>query len=681
VTERGGTVLVVDDVDDARDLVVTILKMRGYDVLEAATGHEALRRVEEGPDLVVLDVQLPDLDGFEVCRRIKSDPRSATTPVVQISAVFSRTEHRVRGLTGGADAYLTKPFEPELLVATVDALMRLRTTERELSRTNRALRVQQELTQTLLDGAAADIPPRLLATIAGALGAEVGELWRADAVDGGLVRDGVWYAPDLGDPAAFDRATDGVRIPAGAGLAGRAGKHPAAEWVDKLDEKLLPPRALAARALGLRSATVAPVVTREGVAGAVVLLHRAATPVPRDLLDLATEAGRRVALFIERRRNAELLRRAEEQLLQSQKMDAVGRLAGGIAHDFNNLLTVIGGHAQLLLDDLPADSPGRREADAIAAATERAVSLTAGLLAFSRKQVVHPRVLALDDVLRGMSGMLRRLVGEHVGVSLQTASDVGRVRADPGQMEQVIMNLAVNARDAMPGGGYLTLSLASVDVPASPAETLPPGSYVTLAVSDTGVGMDALTRARAFEPFYTTKAAGKGTGLGLSTVYGIVKQGGGDVRLESEPGDGTTVTIFLPRVSQAADAVAPAPGPVPRAVGSETLLVVEDEDAVRALAVASLRKLGYRVLEASEATHALEILESESVAVDLLITDVVMPGISGPTLAEYLKSKRPALRVLYVSGYAEERPDPKAFLAKPYTGASLAAKVREVLET
>jgi signal transduction histidine kinase len=685
VSQANGTVLVVDDVADARELVATILSMGGYDVVEAATGLEALRRVEDSPDLVVLDVHLPDIDGFEVCRRIKSDPRTATTPVVQMSAIFSRTEHRVQGLTGGADAYLTKPFEPDLLVATVNALMRLRATERELSRSNRALRLQSELTHVLVDAAStAEVTPRLLQTIAEALGALAGELWRLEGDV--LVRDGAWYDAAVGDPSALDRVTEGLRLPRTAGIAGRAWATATVEWTSTLSERLVPARAEAVRALGLRSATVIPIVAVDAVAGAVVLFHRGAGRLREDLITLATEVGGRVGLFIERTRNAEALRRAEEQLRQSQKMEAVGRLAGGIAHDFNNLLTVIGGHAQMLVDDLPADSPARREAEVIAAAADRAATLTAGLLAFSRKQVAHPRVLDLAHVMRAMTGLLRRMVGENVLVTVDVAAGIGRVRADASHIEQVIMNLAVNARDAMPDGGRLTFALANVDVEATPAETLAPGPYVELTVRDDGVGMDPETAARVFEPFFTTKAPGKGTGLGLSTVYGIVKQSGGDIRLESERGRGTTFRIFLPRIDgpgESEDEVASAP--LPR--GVETLLLVEDEDAVRSLAATVLAKLGYTVLEAPDAHTAISVFDRAGGRVDLLVTDVIMPGLNGPRLAERLRVTRPSLRVLYLSGYADEeldralaRGNDMTFLAKPYTGSTLARKVREVLD-
>ena len=313
----------------------------------------------------------------------------------------------MRGLVGGADAYLTKPFEPDLLVATVNALMRLRLTERQLSRSNRALRLQYELTRVLVEGTMPDVTPRLLEMIGDALGADVAELWRLDAVHDEIVRDGAWYGTDVADATTLEQATARPRLPRTAGLAGRAWTVGKVEWLDTLPEGMPVARVEAARALGLRSATVVPVAVQDTVAGAVVLLHRSAVRPPEDILHLATEVGGRVGLFIERTRNAEALHRAEEQLRQAQKMEAVGRLAGGIAHDFNNLLTVISGHAQLLMDELPSDSSARPEACAIANATDRAANLTAGLLAFSRKQVANPRVLDLVDVIRATISVLK----------------------------------------------------------------------------------------------------------------------------------------------------------------------------------------------------------------------------------------------------------------------------------
>jgi signal transduction histidine kinase len=444
-----------------------------------------------------------------------------------------------------------------------------------------------------------------------------------------------------------------------------------------------PARAAALHGLGLRSATVVPIVMRDTLAGAIVLFHEAAVRPAEDTLRLAGEVSPRLGLYLEQTQAAQALLRAEEQLRQAQKMEAVGRLAGGIAHDFNNLLTVIGGHAQVMVSELPAGHRLRAEADAVLSATDRAAALTAGLLAFGRKQVVHARVLDLAEVIRTMSGLLQRMLGENITVMVEAAPGVGRVRLDASQVEQILMNLAVNARDAMPEGGRLIFALSNMEVTAEAPGTLRPGSYVVLSVTDTGVGMDAETRARIFEPFFTTKPAGHGTGLGLATVYGILKQSGGDVSVESEPGKGATFRLYVPRVDAPAEPrPRPAGGPSPR--GTETVLLVEDADPVRELAAAILRPLGYTVLEAPNATAAMGVVQAHEGALNLLITDVVMPGMNGPRLAERLTAVRPDMRVLYVSGYAEDALDLRgrgAFLAKPYTSTGLARKVREVLDS
>jgi PAS domain S-box-containing protein len=379
-----------------------------------------------------------------------------------------------------------------------------------------------------------------------------------------------------------------------------------------------------------------------------------------------------------------------DQLRQSQKMQAVGELAGGVAHDFNNLLMVVKGHAELLLDRLPKTSPLRPSIDQMQKAADRAASLTRQLLAYSRKQVLQPRVLDLNEVVAGMIKMVSRVIGEHIDLSFLPCLELGSVMADPSQMEQVLLNLVVNARDAMPAGGKLTIETSNIELDPSLAAHHPgmePGSYVMLTVSDTGCGMDARTQSRIFEPFFTTKGQGKGTGLGLATVYGVVKQTGGFIWVYSEVDQGTTFKIYLPLVAAEAEKAAvekAASGPPP---GNETILFVEDEESVRELVRDYLRANGYRVLEAVDGMQALEIAAAHKGAIHLLVTDVVMPRLSGRELATRLSSERPGLRILYISGYTDDSifrhgvlEGGVAFLQKPFNLKSIAEKIREVLD-
>jgi two-component system cell cycle sensor histidine kinase/response regulator CckA len=383
-------------------------------------------------------------------------------------------------------------------------------------------------------------------------------------------------------------------------------------------------------------------------------------------------------------------RRLEEQLRQSQKMEAVGRLAGGVAHDFNNLLTVILGYCDVLLQGLEP-GPLHEATQEVRQAGERAAALTRQLLAFSRKQTLVPEVLDLGDVVSGLSTMVVRLIGEDVKVSVVVSPGLGRVKADRGQLEQVVMNLAVNARDAMPKGGNLIFELQNVELDDAYAAThaeVKPGPYVLLAISDTGTGMDAETQKRVFEPFFTTKETGKGTGLGLSTVHGIVHQSGGAIDVYSEPGQGTTFKVYLPRFAGDAAVRRPVSGDHPALrAGSETVLVVEDEAAIRQLTKLILQKAGYTVLLAESPVAAERIAASHPGPIHLMLTDVVMPGMRGPELAERLIRLRPDLRVLYMSGYTDDAiahhgflDAGTEFLQKPFTPLRLTQKIREVLD-
>jgi len=462
------------------------------------------------------------------------------------------------------------------------------------------------------------------------------------------------------------------------------------------DARLLPAHREANRRLGYRGMLVIPVKVGERVVGVLSIRTRREEGFSAEDLTIATAFASQAAVALENSRLYQETQRAydelsetQDQLTQARKMEAVGRLAGGIAHDFNNLLTVMTGRSQLLLRRLTTEDPVRAEIELIEKTANRAADLTRQLLAFSRKQILQPTVMNLNAAVATMSEMLRRMIGEDVLLVTALDPSLGWVQADPSQIEQIVINLAVNARDAMPKGGRLTLGTANVELEGAYARAhvgAHPGPHVMLAVSDTGVGMDADTRTRIFEPFFTTKGPGKGTGLGLATVYGIVKQSGGHICVYSELGQGTAFKIYLPRVDPAADPVEPGGLLAHVAQGRETILLVEDEGAVRELARDILEANGYAVLEARHGDEALAICERHSEAIHLMLTDVVMPGMNGRELAERLARLRPETKVLYMSGYTDNAivlhgvlNGRAVFLQKPFTPDALARKVREVL--
>jgi signal transduction histidine kinase/ActR/RegA family two-component response regulator len=387
----------------------------------------------------------------------------------------------------------------------------------------------------------------------------------------------------------------------------------------------------------------------------------------------------------------EELSRTKDQLVQAQKMEAIGQLAGGVAHDFNNLLTVITGRSRLFLGRTPVGSPGRRDVELIDQAADRAAALTRQLLAFSRKQVLQPKALDPNALIGGLAPMLTRLIGEHIELMIVPGRDIGQVMADPGQIEQVVMNLVVNARDAMPEGGMVKIDTERRDLVTPAAHSkgqVVPGRYVLLRVQDSGSGMDDTTLGKIFEPFFTTKEPGKGTGLGLATVYGIVHQSGGAIGVDSAPGRGTTFTIYLPRIDAPVAAREAVAGQARLERGDETILLVEDDREVRELAAEVLKAAGYTVLESGDPLEALVIGERHRDDIRLLISDMVMPAMRGPALAAQILLIQPEARILYMSGYTTEAiasqgaiDPPGPLLQKPFTPDGLARMVRQVLDS
>jgi signal transduction histidine kinase/CheY-like chemotaxis protein len=448
-------------------------------------------------------------------------------------------------------------------------------------------------------------------------------------------------------------------------------------------------------ALGSRSAVFVPMVARGQVLGAISLLAATAGHFALYELELAQDLAARAAVAIDNARlyqaSQEAVRQrqqVEAQLVQAQKMESIGRLAGGVAHDFNNLLTVISGSVELGLADLPLDHRARARLADVATAAASAASLTRQLLAFSRKQVIAPTVVDLNEVIRRVEKMVPRLLGEDVKLEIICAPDLTPIRFDAGQAEQIVVNLAVNARDAMENGGRLTIRTLNASLDEEYARShvdVKPGAYALLEVSDTGAGITEEVRAHLFEPFFTTKEAGKGTGLGLAMVYGAVRQNGGHIDVHSKLGEGSTFKIYLPAATGAVSATPPAPGSVKTPARRGTILLVEDDDAVRGFAAGALARFGHKVHAFANGEEALAALSSLSPTPELLITDVIMPGMNGRILAERVSARLPHIPVLFVSGYPQDvmadggSQAAIEFLPKPYSVDQLARRARDLL--
>jgi len=711
----GLRLLVADDNPVQRRLLKLQLERVGFSVTTAEDGHEALELARATPpDLIVSDVLMPGLDGFRLCHAVRTDPALRDVPVVLVSIAYTEPDDQALARSVGASALVVRGPQHASLIEAVNGCLHREVpplpattapveTEDYTYRVVRQLERQVERRETIanrlaLHEAAMSVITQISRTAASS--SPVAELipeLLSYALDAAGISSGCVFLLEEGEPLL--QAHQGFSPAATEHLGSffgqlellhtviRAGRS---RSVPEQDERLAWEQELLTSA-GMGSLLLIPIGVGHTRVG-VLVLAAAARRMLSECVPLAEAVSAQIGQSVALARSEEALRKTGEQLRHSQKLEAVGRLAGGIAHDFNNLLTVITGYAELATSKLEPGSTVHAQLEQIVRAGRRAASLTRQLLAFSRKQALQPVTLDPNAVVSDMRELLQRLIGEDVELTTSLDTPLGFVRADPSQLEQVIMNLAINARDAMPSGGRLEIKTRSEDLDAATSTNLDlmPGAHVVLEVSDTGCGMDAHTQERVFEPFFTTKEQGKGTGLGLATVFGIVKQSGGHVALSSSPGKGTTFEIYLPRVSKSPSSrEARVDGQPTIEKGCETILVVEDTDLVRHLVDSVLTGGGYEVLGFSAPDDALTFLEdAPAQKVDLLLTDIVLPGLGGKQLYERLLVNHPELKVLYMSGYSDPAivgeqgvlaPD-TPFLQKPFSPKDLVAKVRDILD-
>jgi PAS domain S-box-containing protein len=643
------TILIVSEVSKQFEGMIAALNNCGHRTLTAANWQTVTEIGErQRPDLIISDLSNPRTDSSKMCRLIRSNSSLGRTPILLVGTLAKDSQRAVEAREAGADDYLEAPCDPLRLVTKVARLIERRQTEDRLREND------QRMAETAL--------------------------WKAEEKYRSIFENAL--------EGIFQSTPDGRFSAANPALVRLLGYDSAEELIS---DQLKPEWQLFVDSS--RRAELEQMLAKNGSAVdfecEVYRKDLSRIWTVQNVRALRDEQG---ALLSYEGSIEDLTERKklEKQLTQSQKMEAIGQLAGGIAHDFNNLLTVIDGYSELALQKLREDDPLLADLIEIRDAGKRAAALTRQLLAFSRRQVLQPRVFNLNSVVVEMGKMLRRLIGEDIQLRTVLRPVHGNIKADPGQIEQVIMNLAVNARDAMPNGGTLTLETQGVDIDeeySSQHLAVKPGRYMMLAISDTGCGMDEETQKRIFEPFFTTKGTGKGTGLGLSTVYGIVKQSGGNIWVYSEPGRGSTFKIYLPLVEESDRAYQRHLETGADLRGAETILLVEDEEILRRLVREVLEKHGYQVLEASDGSSALQTCERFPSLIHLLITDIVMPDMGGGELANRLAQLRPEMKVLYMSGYSDDATAQHgildsgiSFLQKPFTPRELASKVREILD-
>ncbi len=683
------TILIVDDVAENRYLLVAVFEGNGYDVVSAQNGAEALElALESPPDLIVTDILMPVMDGFELCRRWKTDERLHSIPFVFYTATYTDPSDEQFALSLGAERFVVKPQKSEVLAKLVREVLD-EAKRRQVPILDLPLGEEMEVLRHHNEALFRKLEKKVLQ-----LQAEIEERKRIQAAfEESQAR--LFEAHRLAHIGVWDWDADADTVTWSEELYRIAGidpRDPAPSFAEQ-------PRLYTPESWTLLTAAVGETL-RTGKSYQLELEFIRADGTRRWVNALGSpkrdRSGRVIGLHgmvqdITERKRAETERaKLEDRLRIAQKMEAIGSLAGGVAHDFNNLLSVILSYTEFAVDELPEGSSPKEDLLEVRKAAQRAVALTRQLLAFGRKQILQPVPLNLNQIVTETEKMLRRILGEDIDFVQVLAPDLGVVVADPGQLEQVLLNLVVNARDAMPRGGRITVETANVEIGEEYAEghmATKPGSYVLLAVTDTGSGMDKQTMSRLFEPFFTTKERGKGTGLGLSMVYGMVKQSGGNIWVYSEPGVGTTFKIYLPQAFVAATTIVRSSMFPSRSTGSETILVVEDEDALRKVARRALEGAGYRVLAAEDGDEALLVCARYAGNIHLLLTDVVMPRMSGRALAEALCKTRPTLKVIYMSGFTDDAMVHHGvleagthFLAKPFTSNDVTRKVREVLD-
>lgn len=745
------SVLVAEDEDALRHVLRRALEKTGFTVFEASNGKKALEIFQrERPSIVLLDAVMPGMNGFELCAHLRQTPGGARLPILIITSLEDESSV-ARAFGAGATDYLTKPVRITVLCQRILRLVQASRAEAQLAETNAYLQslvyhvpdgvvtfdergiiesfnpsaeqilgfsaseaigksiqhilglpsqtsfvpssTRQETFARRKDGSVFNLEvsvsefdfhenkrfTAILRDITSRKQAEI-ELRNSQQKFEALVNsiDGIVFEVDI-ETFRFQFVSRQVESLLG---------YPQQRWMDEPDfwERHLHPDD---REEAIRYCKTETIQGRDHEFEYRMIAADGRELWFRDLVRVVCEDGkprllRGVMVDITKQRQTEVA------LHRSQKMEAVGRLAGGVAHDFNNLLTVIKGYSQLLLKSQPPDSIPRQYVEEIKKSADRSSALIRQLLAFSRRQVLQPHVIDLNALILDIREMLERLISEDIELGLSLDPALGRVKADPGQMEQVIMNLVVNARDAMPTGGTLSVITGNVELDEAVVHgrlDAHSGSYVMLAISDTGVGMDEYTKSHIYEPFFTTKAE-RGTGLGLSTVYGIVTQSNGFIEVESNAGEGTAFSIFLPRVDDDISLIPVSYSEPAHIEGTETILIVEDEEQLRKLVCEALRRCRYQVLEANNGEMALRVYKEHASQIDLLVTDVVMPRLSGPDLAQQILAENPAMKVIFMSGYSKNIPLDSglplksiAFLWKPFEPYDLIQKVREVLDS